>query len=74
MLLGQTETDGVGQPLAHDPVQQLMGGAGAVDADQDLAPDAAPGPVAGDLPQRVAQDPDVVSGGIAAGVPGPEQH
>ena len=45
--LGQAEPDRVRQPLGVQPVQQFMGGSGAVDPDQDLPAGPMPAPVAG---------------------------
>ena len=47
--------------------QPFLGGAGAVAADQDRR--AVPVGV-GDLRERLVGDPDVVGGGVRAGVPG----
>jgi hypothetical protein len=47
--LGQPEPDRVGQPLPVKPVQELVGGAGAIDPDQDLAA----GPVSGLVPGQL---------------------
>jgi hypothetical protein len=69
--VGQGEPDRVRQPLGDDSVQQLVCGSGRVDPDQDLAPGAGSRPVVGQLPQRLAEDGDVVGGGVRAGVPGP---
>ena len=55
-------------PCSVEPVQQLVGGAGAVGADQQL-----PAVGGGDLGDRVGEHLDVVGGGVRPGVPG-AQH
>lgn len=72
-VLGQPEPDRVGQPLGDQPVEEFVGGARAVDADQHLPPGPAAGLVTGELAQRGTDDGDVVSGGVRARVAGPQQ-
>ena len=51
-----------------------MGGAGAVDADQHLPARPEPRLMPGELFEGGFDDVDVISGGIRAGVPGPQHH
>jgi hypothetical protein len=54
---------------AAEVVQPLLGGAGAVAADQDRMPVPL---LVGDLAERLVGDLDVVGGGVGAGVPRPQ--
>ena len=72
--LGQAEPDRVRQPLGDQPVQELVGGAGAVDPDQDLPAGPVPGPVRRQLAQRGPDDGEVVGGGVGAGVARAQQR
>ena len=58
---------------ARQPVQERVGAAGGVGADQHLAARPSPAGV-GQLRQRVPDDRDVVGGGVRAGVARPQQH
>jgi hypothetical protein len=70
-LLGDRVADAVLQfaatncALGDEPVQELVGGAGAVATDQQVL---APG--CGDLGDRLGQDSDVIGRGVRSGLPG----
>src|SRR5699024_11684893 len=49
--------------LLGNPVQQVVGGAGAIGANQQITPMRG-----GDLGDRLAQDVDVIGGGVRSGV------
>jgi hypothetical protein len=69
----QGEPDRIRQALAGEPLDQLLGAAGAAGADQDLASGALSGPLSGQLREGLSDDGDVVGGGVRAGVAGPQQ-
>jgi hypothetical protein len=71
---GSGRTDRVRQALVVQPVQQLMRGAGAVDPHEDLPAGPVPGPIGRELTQRGADHRDVIGGGVASRVPGPQQR
>ena len=54
------------------PVQQVVAVPGTIDPDQNLFPGSEAGR-AGQLGERVTEHGDVILGGVAADVPGPEQ-
>jgi hypothetical protein len=56
------------------PVEEGVGGAGAVHPQQHSATGPEPRLVAGQLPQCGLDDVEVVLGGVRAGVPGPQHH
>ena len=63
--VGGVVADRVADPALPAPAQQLMGGAGAVDAQQEVDVLDVLG---GDLRQRLLGDRDLVGGGVRAGV------
>lgn len=68
------EPDRVGQPLAGHPLHDVVGAAGGIGTDEHLAAGTPPGTVAGQLAQRIADEGDVVGGGVGAGVPRAQQE
>ena len=67
--LGQIEADREADPPLAGPVEQLVGGAGRVAAQEDLdLLDA----IGGDLLERRLGDRDLVRRGVGAGVAGPQ--
>ena len=67
---GEREAHRVRQSLRGHPVQDGVGGAGAVDPDQDLAPRPGPGPVARELSECALDHGEVVGGGVDPALPG----
>ena len=72
-VAGQGPADRVLDPLAGEPVEELVAVPGTIGPDQHPFPGPRGGP-ARQLLERLPQDGDVVGGGVGAGVPGPQQE